>query len=389
MGSAMIRVLATTGCRSDFDLLAPVYTGLAGDARFQFGLVVGGAHLSDRFGRTVEVVRATGLPIVAEIDSFVDTGERDSRPLSAAQWTLRAAPVFQEFRPDVILACGDREDALATCMLGAYLRMPVAHFFGGDHGETRDVDNLARHACSKLASLHFVATRTHRDRLLAIGEPADRIHVVGSPALDAFREIAVASRTETLARRGACDVGDRPYAVVIHHPTFSEPDAGAREIDLILRELTRRKTPAFVGLPNIDAGSREILDALDRWKNVDGVHVFAGLDRADFINLLRHAAVLVGNSSLGLLEAPSLPLAAVNVGERQRGRTAARNVIFVDAEAGAIRKGLDKALSSDFSRSLNGLENPYGDGRSAARVIDILARVVHPDLADKSFDPLD
>jgi UDP-hydrolysing UDP-N-acetyl-D-glucosamine 2-epimerase len=384
----MIRILAATGCRSDFDLLSSVYGRLARDPRFQFGLIVGGAHLSERYGRTVEAVRATGLPIVAEIDAFVDSDDRDARPRTAAHWISAASKPLREFQPDLILACGDREDALAACTLAAYLRIPTAHFFGGDHGETRDVDNLVRHACSKLASLHFAAMQEHADRLTAMGEPPERIHVVGNPALDAFRETPWIARDELLQRLGAPEVGRRPYAVVVHHPSFSSPEAGAEEIELILGELGRRDLHAFVGLPNVDFGSRRMLDRIQSWSDRAGFHALAPLPRGEFVNLLRHAAVLVGNSSLGLLEAPSVPLAAVNVGVRQRGRTAARNVLFVDADADSIQSGLTLALSEEFQKGLEGLENPYGDGRSSERIVEILARGVDPDWADKTFDPL-
>lgn len=384
----MIRILAATGCRSDFDLLSPVYERLSRDARFQFGLMVGGAHLSQRYGRTVDAVRATGLPIVAEIDAFVDSDERDARPRTAANWIVAGSAVLRDFQPDLLLVCGDREDALGACTLAAYLRIPTAHFFGGDHGQTRDVDNLVRHACSKLASLHFAAMQEHAERLVAIGEPSERIHVVGNPALDAFRDAPWIPRDELLDLLGAPEVARRPYAVVVHHPSFASPETGGKEFELILDELKRRELHAFVGLPNVDFGSWRILDRIQSRKNRGGLHAFAPLPRTEFVNLLRHAAVLVGNSSLGLLEAPSVPLAAVNVGDRQRGRTAERNVLFVDADPDSLHAGLTLALSEEFQRGLEGIENPYGDGRSSERIVEILARGVDRNWTDKMFDPL-
>lgn len=383
-----IRVLATTACRSDFDLLTPVYHALVEDNRFSFELIVSGVHLSKRFGYTAHHVRATGLPIRAELDTFDDSASRAARPRTAARWIEKASTLVESDPPDLLMACGDREDAIATCMLGAYLRIPVAHFFGGDHGDTRDVDNLVRHASSKLASLHFVMMEEHKRRLMALGEPSDRIHVVGNPALDSFRTTPSLSRSDTLVAVNASTIGDVSYAVVVHHPTFSDAARGAAELSLILDELEQAGIPAIVGLPNADAGSRDIIQVIESRSIKGTIFPYQGLDRIQFVNLLRHAELLVGNSSMGLLEAPSIPLAVVNVGSRQRGRTAARNVLFVDANANDLREGIRQAISIEFKNDLAHIVNPYGDGRTSSRVVEILSREIDAALTDKLFDPL-
>lgn len=383
-----IRILATTSCRSDFDLLTPVYHSLAADDRFDFSLIASGVHLAPRFGKTIRHVRASGLSVVAELETLVDTDTRDARPRTAARWIESAAPVVDRNSPDLLIAVGDREDALATAMLGAYLRTPVAHFFGGDHGDTRDVDNLVRHATSKLASAHFVMTGEHRDRLRALGEPAERIFVVGHPGLDAFRTTPKSSRAAVLAAAGAESFKDAPFAVVIHHPVFSDSDVGKREIEAIFDALAHVGLKALVGLPNSDAGSHAILSAIDRRAGSGSIVSYAGLPRPEFINLLRHADLLIGNSSLGLLEAPSVLLAAVNVGSRQRGRKAAENVLFVSGEVADIKRAIEQTRSPEFRKRLAQIDNPYGDGRSAERVIQVLAQGVPEEWRDKVFDPL-
>ena len=252
----------------------------------------------------------------------------------------------------------------------------------------RDVDNLVRHACSKLASLHFVMTDEHRDRLLALGEPVDRIHVVGNPALDAFRTAPHQSRSQTLNDVDAAWIGERPYAVVVHHPTFSDLAQGALEMGMILGELARQEIPTIIGLPNADAGSRAIMDTINKHVATGKAVSFQGLPRTAFVNLLRHAALLIGNSSMGLLEAPSIPLPVVNVGSRQLGRRAAQNVVFAEATEHSIRHAIEMATSPFFWKSLENLVNPYGDGFAAERVIAILAKGIDPLFADKTFDPL-
>ncbi len=359
------------------------------DSRFQFGLVVSGAHLSRAFGSTAEIVRCSGLQIVAEIATLPDEDGYHVRPFSMAKLIQGLLPVATAFAPDMLMAVGDREDALAVCVTGAYLKIPVAHFYGGDYGLTRDVDGHVRNACSKLASVHFVALEEHKSRLVAMGETPERIHVVGSPALDAFCSVPKIP-PEKLELPGGIKVPEgEPYAVMLHHPSYASEEMGSEEAEMILTCLNDLNIWTAVGLPNVDAGSRSIIEIYRKWQPARKMCFYDKLDRRTFVNLARNASFLIGNSSMGLLEAPSIPLPVVNVGERQRGRTAARNVIFVDAEKAAIKEAIQKAMSPEFRNSLSGMVNPYGDGKSSQRVVEILSGISMEEIRFKTTDPLE
>lgn len=386
--SRLIKILAQTSCRSDFDLLAPVYRALHQDPRFDFRLIISGAHLSRTFGYTARQVHATGLPVLAQIQTLLDSDRPSGRLLNASLLLSGAVAGVERFAPDLLLVPGDREDAMAMCLLGVYLKIPIAHFFGGDYSATRDVDNPIRFACSKLASKHFVTLEEHRQRLLAIAEPASRILVVGNPALDGFRLEPKISSQQVLAALGVDSQAERPYCVVVHHPLYADPDAGAQEMELILKVLLKQQMRTVVGLPNSDSGSRRMIQLLESYKDNPNVVLYQSLERSLFVNLLRNATVLVGNSSMGLIEAPSIPLPVVNVGERQRGRTAAENVLFVDADRLQIEKALARVQSREFQQSLQGLENPYGDGHSTQRIVEALANQIDQNMVYKTEDPL-
>lgn len=383
------RVLGITSTRSDYDLLSGVYRALHADPGADFALVVGGAHLSSTFGGSIDGIVRDGLPVAARIECLLDSNSAAGRVKSAAIFLQSLVDVLAVHRPDVVLFAGDREDALAAATACAYLSVPSVHFFGGDHASDGHVDNPVRHAISKLATVHFVAHPQHAERLARLGEEAERVHLIGSPAVDKFLDepdLAPAQVAVALGPGAPLPAGE--YAVLIHHAIGGRESVAAEEASYVLDVLAGRGMLVYVSVPNPDPGCRELLAVYERRRDDPGVHFYRSLERAPFVNLLRRARLLVGNSSAGLLEAPSVPLAAVNVGERQRGRLAAANVIFVDGTPEAIGLGVDTALSPEWRAGLAGLRNPYGDGRSVPRAAELILGLDFGPLRRKRHDPL-
>ena len=386
MSTKVRRILAFTGIRSDYDLLSGIYQTLAKSADFEFGLIVSGAHLSSTYGSSIDAIRRDGLPVIAEIETLIDANSRSARLKALGGLLYSSIHDVVKFAPDLILFPGDREDVMAAALIGAYLDIPTAHFFGGDHATDGNVDNAVRHAASKLSSLHFVSTESHKQRLIAIGESPHRIFVVGNPALDAFREAPTISPQDLSAACGF-DVGST-YAVVIYHPIMGQEKICASEYRAILESILSTKVHAVIALPNVDAGNKSILEVAHEYRDRSSLHFIKHLDRGVFVNLLRGAKFLVGNSSAGILEAPMLKLPVINVGSRQRGRTAAHNVQFVEGDATAIRTAIDHSMSKDFALSLEGMISPYGDGKSCARFVSLLRTLDFKTYLKKSEDPL-
>ncbi|CAM8659636.1 WecB UDP-N-acetylglucosamine 2-epimerase [Comamonadaceae bacterium] len=386
----MIRILGMTSIRSDYDLMSGVYRRLARDPDLDFKLLVSGAHLSPAFGRSVELIRYDGLEILAEVETLISGDSKSARLKTAAGLLTGALEVVRGYRPDILVYAGDREDVLIGATLGAFLGIPTVHFFGGDHAADGHVDNPVRHATSKLSTVHFVSIDEHARRLAHLGEDPRRVHVIGSVALDKFVAEPHLDRATTLSGIGAKQhaMSGAPLAVLIFHPIDQERELAPGYVRGAVGTLIERGYHVLIGAPNADPGNATLLAAMQDLALEPEVTLYGNTARAFFVNLMRHAALMVGNSSAGLLEAASVGLPVINLGERQRGRLCGRNVVFSDGDTPSFRTALDRVASEEFLLGMQTLINPYGDGHSEARAVELLKQIDFGALFKKTEDPL-
>ncbi|GHA53260.1 UDP-N-acetylglucosamine 2-epimerase [Pontibacter akesuensis] len=371
------KVLAVTGARSEYDLLVSVYEKLANDNRFDFSIVVTGPHLSDNFGYTARYVENDGFKIEDYIFNLLDTNSKVGRISSIGYQIPALAQTFLRVKPDIILVAGDREEAISVTMTAAFLNIAVAHFFGGDIAKDGNIDNSVRYAASKFAHLHFPSLEAHKENLIRLGEDEWRINVVGNPALDRFVNTPYVSKEE-LSKRLDFNVVDEAYFVLIQHSIITEVEDQEKHIQETLIAIQKSGVKCFINYPNSDPGNYAIVEAYKDYsaKYPEQFMLFQNLDRITYVNLLRHATCLLGNSSSGLLEAPSLGLPAINIGSRQRGRACGSNVIFVNNEESEISRAIDKVLTDDeFLAGVATKYNPYGDGNASEKIVKILAEL--------------
>ena len=384
----MKRLLGITGIRSDYDLMSVLYRRLAADHEVDFRLLVGGAHLSKTYGYSVRLIQEDKIPILATIESLLDADSKSSRLKTASIMLQSAVDIVAGWNPDLILYAGDREEVWIGAALGAYLEIPTVHFYGGDHVATGHVDNVVRHAVSKMSTHHAVSLEEHRSRLLAMGEPAFRISVTGSMALDNFVAQPAFERSELWKRIGFSEeIGD--YALVLFHPEPAEIDKVAEILANILLELKAAGLGACIGYPNTDPANKEIIDSFQKFEAEPRFFFYKNLARPDFISLYKRARFIIGNSSSGIIEAASVPIPAISVGMRQRGRHAGSNVIFADTDRDAIRAAIDQAQDAGFRKVVAAMENPYGDGHSCDRAYALIVNTDFSALRRKTDDPLD
>lgn len=380
------RTLSFTSIRSDYDLMSGLYKKIHADSELELGLIVSGAHLSDSYGYTVKYIERDGLPIVAKIESLIDSNSVSSRVKTASILFQNCIHTVESFKPDVILFAGDREDSIVAALIGVYLKIPTIHFFGGDHASDGNVDNPVRHAASKLASFHFVTHESHVRRLRAMGEPDSRIFLIGSPALDKFVNEPWVTKNDLLKKFGKEDWVD--YTIMIHHPILGYEERAGQYFEENLIALKDKQIKAFVSYPNTDAGNKRSVAVIRKYESDPNFVFFKNLDRNLFVNLIRHAKLMIGNSSAGLFEAPMIPLGVVNVGERQRGRMAAENVVFVDQGVENIKSGIEQVFSWEFQTSLKKVRSLYGEGNSVEKAFNLLKTINLEQLRYKSEDPL-
>jgi GDP/UDP-N,N'-diacetylbacillosamine 2-epimerase (hydrolysing) len=365
------RLLFLTGSRGEWGYIRPILRLCEQRDDLDYVLVATNMHMLPAFGESVREIEADGFQVHHRIYSAVD-GYNHITSVKAMGLLLGSmADVIASARPDWIVLAGDRPEQLVGAIASAFCYIPVAHIQAGEL--SGNIDGMTRHAIGKLVHLHLASNQDASDRLVRLGEEPFRVHNVGAPQLDELVEGMYASAQEFEARYGISL--DRPYILLVQHPVTEEFEQAAAQIDTTMSALRSSPLPKFVILPNNDAGSLMIRDGINRHRHGE-FHVFANLPREDYLCLMRHARCLIGNSSSGLLEAPTFHLPVVNLGRRQHGRVRGRNVIDAPFEEAAISDALALATGSEFRERLQeDCTNPYGDGRSAERILDLLAEV--------------
>ena len=371
------KIIAVSGARSDYDLLFSVYEKLNNDDRFDFSMLITGPNLSDSYGYTAQFIENDGFKIAGKIFNLVDSNKKIGRIVSIGLQIPSLANILLHENPDLVLVAGDREEAISVTMTCAYMDIAVAHFFGGDIAKDGNIDNSVRYAASKFAHLHFPSLPQHRDTLLKLGEDDWRIFVVGNPALDRLLSVKHIPKKELLRCLGA-NADIKAFCVLIQHPIISQADVQDHHIRQTLEALLESGIHCMINYPNSDAGSLQIIEAYQEYVQQYPAQftLFQNLDRNTYVNLLKQAQFLLGNSSSGIVEVGSLGLPAINIGERQRGRLHGDNVVFVDNDKQQILDAIAFVRTDGTFLNLVGKkENPYGDGHSAEQVVEVLANI--------------
>jgi len=364
-GEPVRRLVYLTGTRADFGLMQSTLQRIAATPGLHLEVAVTGAHLSVAHGNTVQEVRASGLPICSEIAVDVSTRSGKSMALAIADCLRGMTELLARERPDFLLVLGDRGEMLAGAIAALHVGVPCVHIHGGERSGT--VDEPVRHAISKLASYHFVATQGSRERLLRMGEDDARIFVTGAPGLDGLEHLAALPRAECLRALGLPVAG--PFVLAMFHPVVQQAGQAAAQTRALLHALQRLGVPVVWLEPNADAGSREIIAALDATPLPAGSVRLAHLPRPLFAAAMRHCEVLAGNSSAGIIEAATFGTPVVNVGDRQRLRERTPNIVDVPADDSAI----ESALRSAIAHGRWPCDNPWGDGQAGERIAGLLA----------------
>ena len=367
----MRRVMCITGVRSEYFLQRSIFDAIMEHPDLELELVVTGAHLSPLHGYSVQQIEADGFPVVARIESLLYT-DRDAGRLKGAAAQLQVlAHLVDERRPDMLFAPTDREEALTLAMCGAYLGIPVVHYGAGDR--SGHVDDQVRHAVSRLSQVLLAPHAEGVERLIKSGEEEWRVYNVGAAGLDRLHTTEKLS-AEALAKSLGVEGLEDEYIMVIQHPVSDDYEASGAHMAKILAAVDEAGYQAFISYPNSDPGSESIIQVIESYRGNPKMHIFGNIPDIPFVNLLRGAACMVGNSSMSLVEAPMLKLPAIVVGNRQADRLHAGNVLYVDTSQAAIVKGLDKVFSDDnFRAQLTEVVSPYGDGRSGKRIAELLA----------------
>lgn len=371
-----IKVLGVTGIRSEYDIMSSVFRAISDHPKLSLELAVTGAHLSDSYGYTVNEIKNDGFVIADEIESLLNGDATSSRVKGMAIQLQGLVQTVARVLPDFLLVLGDREESMTTALVGAYMNIPVAHVAGGDR-VVGNVDDQIRHAVTKLAHLHFVTNAESGERIQRLGEQDFRIHDVGNPGLDRLLEVPELTASDLSEKLGFEIVDGEPLILVIQHVISTEVDDAYHQMKQTLEAVKQMGIKTVLSYPNSDAGGQQMIRAIREYEDLPFLYSAKNIPRLEFVNLMRRAGCMLGNSSAGILEAPLLKLPVVNVGNRQKGRLHAENVQFIPHEPEAIVDAVKKALFDvEYRDSVKACVNPYGDGKSSARIAQILADTV-------------
>jgi UDP-hydrolysing UDP-N-acetyl-D-glucosamine 2-epimerase len=362
-------IAVVTSSRADYSHLYWPLHDLAQHPDVDLKLIVLGAHLAPQFGETVKEIEKDGFPIAARLECLLssDTDVGMAKTLGVA--VLALADLLGQMRPDLLLLIADRYEMLAPAAVALTLRIPIAHIEGGEISEGA-IDDAVRNALTKMSHIHFTSTEGARARVVAMGEEPWRVHRAGAPSLDHLRRSRLLSVHE-LEKVLKINL-QRPTVVVAYHPVTIVRDT-TQEADSLFAALENVDAQILFCYPNSDAGSHALMQRTRAFLATHSdARVYVNLDAVTYWSLLGHVAVLIGNSSSGIMEAASFALPVVNVGFRQKGRERARNVLDAAPEAQAINDAMARAMSSEFRASLAGMTNPYGDGHAAETIVQVL-----------------
>ena len=376
----MRTIAIVTERRADYSRFKPILELIREEPELDYKLLVTGISVLKEHGHDIDVIRRDGFTIEAVLPMFreyaPDTGAEMVRSLGRVLPAL--AEAFERIKPDLILSGFDIGANFAAAVAGAHMNIPVAHIQGGE--VTGSIDESLRHAMSKFAHLHFPATELSGRRLVRMGEDPRYVFVVGCPSLDVVLGTPVAPKGAVLAAHGL--LPDRPYVVILQHPVTTEADQAGAQMAETLAAVRDLDLQGVLIYPNNDAGARQIIRQIER----SAIKIVRSLPPEGFVNLVRYAAALVGNSSSGIHETASLGVPTVNIGTRQQGRERPRNVLDAGNDRAEIQEAILKALhDAEFKALVARRVNPYGDGKSAERIVRLLRTVSLDNLIQKRF----
>ena len=368
MANDTIKVAYLSGTRADFGLMQSSLLQLQNDKRFSLTVLVTGMHLAPAYGNTVEEIENAGLPIAARIYTDVQSRTGAGMAIAVAQTIEGLVTALQKNRPDILLLLGDRGEMLAGALASMHLGIVTVHVHGGERSGT--VDEPIRHAISKISHYHLTATEQARDRLIRMGEKDSSIFVTGAPGLDGVKELAQSVISGDFYHATGLQNGS-DFILCIFHPVVQQAYAAFEQTSALMRALCAIGKPVLWCTPNADAGSEEILRAMALASLPHGSVILTHLSRPLFCAAMQRCALMVGNSSSGIIEAASLGTPVLNIGDRQLARETSANVWHALANDESLLHGMRKLLALGKQE----YANVYGNGNAGLKIVDALSRI--------------
>lgn len=368
------KIAIITGSRAEYSYYQPIIREIEARSDLDYGIIATCMHPLETFGSTVEEVKKDGFKLHAVVRNNFDGYNRITMVKSLGVLVMQLPELFEQMEANMILVAGDRGEQLAGAIVGAHMYLPIAHIQAGE--VSGNIDGTVRHAITRFAHIHLASNQDAYDRIIKMGEQPERTHIVGAPQVDDLVHGNITSAKEIYKKFSL--KSSEPLLLFVFHPVTEEMKHMEKYTKQIMDAVSELGYQTIIIANNSDAGSNLVSKTVQANKK-PFMHMYNNLPREDFAGLMSVASAIVGNSSCGILEAPTFKLPAVNIGNREAGRLQAENVIDTSYETEDVLKGIKKAVSSDFKAGLKNCVNPYGDGNSAKRIVDILENTVIDD----------
>ncbi|GGD72556.1 UDP-N-acetylglucosamine 2-epimerase [Lacimicrobium alkaliphilum] len=368
----MKKIAVFTGTRADYGLLYYLLKGIEKDPDLTLQLIVSGGHLSPEFGDTWKSIVRDGFSIDARVEMLLSSDTSVGIAKSMGIGIVGFADALNRLSPDCLVILGDRFETLAIAQTALVMSIPMCHIHGGELTQGAYDDSI-RHALTKMATWHFVATDTYRNRVIQLGEAPERVFNVGAVGLDHITQTPLLSQSELSESLGG--TLSSPYFLVTYHPVTSGEEDSITAFRNVLEVLDNYpQHQVLLTYPNADNGGRALIKMIETCQAQNPTKVVAvkSLGTLRYLSAVRHAQVVIGNSSSGITEVPTLKVPTLNIGSRQLGRISASSVLHCDISYDAIDSGLKTALSDDFRQQCRQTVNPYGQGQASDAIIKVL-----------------
>jgi len=382
------KICIITGTRAEYGLLRPLIDKINLSNDFELKLVATAMHLSLEFGLTYKLIEADGFIIDKKIEILLSSDTAVGISKSVGLAIISFSEYFSEETPDLVIVLGDRFEIFSVVTAATLAKIPVAHVHGGETTEGA-YDEAFRHCISKMSYLHFTSTEEYKRRVIQLGEDPSRVFNVGALGVENIKRLSLID-VNTLEDHINFKL-DKPYGLVTFHAVTLETSTSESQVCELLMALDSFPNMKFLITNGIsDSNGRIINSLLEDYseKNKDRIKLFTSMGQIAYLSAMKHCSMVLGNSSSGIIEAPTFNIPTINIGDRQKGRIQTKSIINCTSKKDAIIESIKKALNVDYINSLNSIVNPYDGGDTSCKIMDILIKVLHSpiNLKKKFYD---
>lgn len=375
----MKKIGVVTSTRSEYGLLKPIILALKEE--FNVKVIATGTHLSHEFGMTSEMIEKDGIKIEEKVEILLSSDTQVGICKSMGLGMISFGELFERCKFDALLILGDRYEIFAIAAVATISQIPLIHMYGGETTEGA-FDEAFRHSITKMSQLHFTSTEDYRRRVIQLGESPNRVFNVGAIGIENIKTLKLMNEDELENSIGF--KLDKPFFLVTFHPVTLEKNSAKNQFSELLKALSEYQDMKIIFTKaNSDTDGRIINTMIDEYVMNNGNCIeFISMGQLRYLSAMKYCSAVIGNSSSGIVEAPSFNVPTLNIGDRQKGRIHAESIINCKAEKEEIVKAIEKAMSSEFNKSIENINNPYGDGNVSCKVLEVLKNIMKNDLIE-------